>query len=128
MAGPGDLAADGALEGAGDLGAIGALAGAGDLGAAGALAGGAGDLRTVGALVAVAVAGFEAVGVLGRGDLGRGLRAALAPRAERAGDFAVEMAAGFLDEDLPLVRGVSFASALVPVILGVCRPASPLED
>ena len=106
------MAADGAFEGAGDLGATRALVGgAGDLGTAGALAG----------------AGFEAVGVLGRGDLGRGLRAELAPRAEGAGDFAVEMAAGFLVVDLPFVLGVSFASALVAVILGVCGPAS-LED
>ena len=70
----------------------------------------AGDLDAAAAAVVL-----EAVGVFGRGDLGRGLRVELVPLA---GDLETEMAAGFLVRLLPLVRGVSVAFSLLSSTTG----------
>lgn len=81
-------------------------------------------LLGAGDLVAVAVeVGFGAVGVLGRGDLGRGLRVELVPRA---GDLAVEIVAGFLVDALPVALGVSLALNLLPSTFGVLGPVASL--
>jgi hypothetical protein len=70
----------------------------------------AGDLDAAAAAVVL-----EAVGVFGRGDLGRGLRVELVPLA---GDLETEMAAGFLVRLLPFVRGVSVAFSLLSSTTG----------